>query len=163
MTSNDTATNDPIEIYLSENYQRYSAWYEQQAAIAKNNMIAGAVVVAVCCLCLVFFPESMDQMRFFQYHFDPTNAIKIGLLAAIVLAFVSMYPSVKQMRRSMALHAQLQSEFTAFQNRRHGKNKTDLKTEFDDFKQSVEAIMAASNPDVVRAIELDNSTKRESQ
>ncbi len=162
MRSNDNELNQRINAYMENKYQRYVTWYGQNANLAKNNLIAAFVVVMICVLSIVFFPSSVDQMSFFQYKFDPTNAIKLGLFASIVLAIVSMFTTFKRRSRCLAINAQLQSELFQFQER--DKDDAGVRDEaaFDAFKSHVDAIMAASNPEVVAAVELDNDQKEKS-
>lgn len=154
MTSKDKKLDQQINAYVENEYMRYVAWYTENSKLAKNNAIAALVVVLICVLCFVFFPSSMDEMSFFQNKFDPTNAIKIGLLASIILAVYSLYTIFKRWKFCLAIEAQLQSEFSLFGERDEAA--------FKAFKANVDGIMAASNPEVVIAVEQDNLQKGKS-
>ena len=162
MTPKDNKLDQRINAYIENEYQRYVNWYSQNSKLAKNNLIVAFVVVIICALSIAFFPSSMDQMSFLQYSFDPTNAIKFGLLASIILAIVSMYTTFKQMKRCLGIKAQLQSEFDQFQNRDKDNAGPSDEAAFNVFKMSVDGIMAASNPEVVIAVERDNAQKSKS-
>ena len=162
MTSKDNELDQRINQYTENEYQRYVAWYSQNSNLAKNNLIAAFVVIIICTLFITFFPSSMDQMSFLQYSFDPTNAIKLGLLASIILAIVSMYTTFKQMKRCLAIKAQLQSAFDQFQKRDEDNAGPKDEAAFNAFQVSVDGIMAASNPEVVIAVERDNAQKEKS-
>jgi len=153
MAPKDSELDEQINTYLEKEYQRYVAWYSQNAKIAKNNLIGALVVVLICTICLVFFPNTMDQMSFLQFQFDPTNAIKLGLVASIVLAIVSMRTTLKRMNSCLTLQAQLEAEHSLFTERNE--------TAFNAFKSNIDRIMAAVNPEVVTAVERDNLDKEE--
>ena len=161
MTSENTELDQQIGAYLEQQYQRYLNWYGENAKLAKNNLIAASVVVVACALLLVFFPGPMDEMSFFQHTFDPTNAVKIGLLASVLLALYSMFTSFRQRKRCLDLTVQLQTEFSVFQDRDTTDAGPDDEAAFETFKSSVDAIMAAANPEVVIAVERDNAQKAE--
>ena len=162
MTSKDNELNQRINSYIENEYQRYIAWYTQNSKLAKNNLVVAFVVVIICTLSIAFFPSSMDQMSFLQYRFDPTNAIKLGLLASIILSIVSMYTTFKRMNFCLAIKAQLQSEFSLFHERDKDDAGASDEAAFNAFKSNVDGIMAASNPEVVIAVERDNLQKEKS-
>ncbi|NQV98402.1 MAG: hypothetical protein HQ483_01795 [Rhodospirillales bacterium] len=156
MTSRDKKLKQKINTYREKQYQRYLSWYAQNAKLAQNNLIAAFVVVVICTLALVLFPGPMDQMSFLQYSFDPTNAIRLGLAASILLALYSMFTSFRQRTRCLAIKSQLLAAFSQF----HEGDKDDAgavnEAAFHAFTARVDAIMAAANPEVVIAVELDN-------
>ena len=162
MASKDNELAQRINAYTENEYQRYISWYAQNSKIAKNNLVAACVVVLVCTLFIAFFPGPMDEMSFLQYSFDPTNAIKFGLFASIILAIYSMYTTFKQMNRCLAIKAKLQSEYEQFDKRDKDNAGPHDAAAFKAFKSGVDGIMAASNPDVVIAVERDNAKKEKS-
>ena len=114
MSASDNEFNTRLSMYTETQFQRYLNWYGQNAKQAKNNLIAGLAVVVICALFLVFFPGPMDDMSFLQYTFDPTNAIKLGLVASILFSCVSMYTSSKHMKHCLSTEALLRSEYAQF-------------------------------------------------
>lgn len=155
MAAKDKKRDNRIEFFIEKEYGRYVAWYEGNAKNAKNSLIAALVVVVICALCLVFFPDEIDPMSFFQYTFDPTLAIKIGLGLSIGLAVMSMASSFMQRRRGLAQIAKLQQAFS-----RYDEEKSDAS--FETFSSHVEEIMQAANPEMVRAVKHHNETQKES-
>ncbi len=162
MTSKDNKRGQRVEAYLETEFQRYVNWYVQNAKISKNNLIAALVVVVVCALLLVFFPGPMDEMSFLQYRFDPTLAIKLGLLASILLALHSMYASFKRLRHCLATGARLQTALSQFEGRDPGDADAKNDVAFQAFKSNVDAIMAVANPELVVAVARDNAQKKKS-
>lgn len=161
MTTEDNDLNQQINAYMEKQFERYVNWYTENAKLAKNSLIAALIVIVICGLCLVFFPGPMDQMSFFQYRFDPTTAIQLGLIASIILSIYSMHTSFKRLRLCLAINAQLQSELSLF-NEGDSAGAGDVdETAFNAFKSNVDRIMAENNPEVVAAVELDNRQRGE--
>lgn len=162
MASEDNELKQRISTYVESQYQRYVTWYGQNAKLAKNNLIAAFGVVLICALAFVFFPSPMDQMSFLQYEFDPTNAIKLGLVASIALAVFSMQTSFKKMKSCLTTKAQLETEFSVYQEVETDEAGAVGEAAFEAFKSKVDGIMAASNPELVIAVERDNLQKQKS-
>ncbi|MEZ7846645.1 MAG: hypothetical protein QMB27_11700, partial [Rhodospirillales bacterium] len=64
MSAPDTEFTTRLNSYTKTQFQRYLNWYGQNAKQAKNNLIAGLVVMVISSLFLVFFPGPMDDMSF---------------------------------------------------------------------------------------------------
>jgi len=138
-------------------------WYIENIKISKNNLFAAFVVIAICALCLLFIPNSIAQMSLFQFFFDPTFAIKLGLLASIVLAFVSMFTSYTKMKNCLTEKALLQSEYALFNSRGTDNSRPNDEAAFAAFVLAVDGIMGANNHEVVIAMSKDNALKAKAQ
>ena len=101
----------------------------------------------------------MEDTSFLQIRFNPTNAVKLGLAAAILFALYSMYTSLRQKLRCSGMQAHLQAEFDEFDSHRKDTGGDDEEADFNDFRERIDALMAASNPGLVTAIERDNAGK----
>lgn len=160
MSAPDTEFTTRLNSYTESQFQRYLNWYGQNAKQAKNNLIAGLVVMVISSLFLVFFPGPMDDMSFLQYTFDPTKAIKLGLLLSILLSGVSIYTSSKQMKCYLSTEALLRSEYAKFNARSSDNAGPNDEAAFRSFVSGVDEIMAAQNPEVVIAVARDNDQTR---
>lgn len=160
MLASDTEFTTRLNSYTETQFQRYLNWYGQNAKQAKNNLTAGLAVIVISALFLVFFPGPMDDMSFLQYTFDPTKAIKLGLLSSILFSGVSIYTSSKQMKRCLSTEALLRSEYAEFNARTFDNAGPNDEAAFRAFISGVDGIMAAQNPEVVIAVARDNDQTR---
>ena len=155
----DDQYNFRLNDYIINRFEPYINWYIENIKISKNNFLAALVVIAVCSLCFTFISKNMAQMTFFQYSFDPTIAIKLGLLASIVLAFLSMFTTYKRIKKCSTAKASLESEHALFSARVTDNSGPNDKSAFDAFVYAVDGIMAATNPEVVIAVSQANALK----
>ena len=155
----DDQYNFRLNDYIINRFEPYINWYIENIKISKNNFLAALVVIAVCSLCFTFISKNMAQMSFFQYSFDPTIAIKLGLLASIVLALLSMFTTYKKIKKCSIAKASLESEHALFSARVTDNSGPNDTAAFDIFVYAVEGIMAATNPEVVIAVSQANAIK----
>jgi len=159
----DDQYNSRLNDYITTRFERYINWYVENIKISKSNLFAALVVISICTLCLLFIPNSMDQMTFLQYSFDPTAAIQLGLLASIALAFISTFTTYKKMNFFLTAKALLQSEHALFSARDTDNSGPNDEAAFAAFVYAVDSIMAATNPEVVLTVLDDNSLKEKTQ
>ena len=159
----DDQFNCRLNDYITTYFEQYIFWYIENTKISKNNMLAALVVIVICVLFFLFIPKSIDQMSFFQYSFDPTFAIKLGLLASILLASVSIFTSYKKMKSCLIGNKILLYEHTLFNERDKDNSGPNDEAAFSEFVSAVDGIMAATNPEVVIAVSQDNALKIKAQ
>ena len=136
-------------------------WYIEGIKISKNNLIAALFVIIICALCFLFMPSPIDQMSFFQYSFDPSFAVQLGLFTTAILAFFSMFTSYKKMKSYLKGKVLLQSEHALFRARDTDGLVLNDEASLAAFIFAVDGIMTATNPEVVIAISQDNVIKIE--
>jgi hypothetical protein len=155
----DDQYNFRLNDYLINRFEPYINWYIEDIKISKNNFWVALVVIAVCSLCFNFISKNMAQMSFFQYSFDPTIPIKLGLSASIMLAFLSIFTTYKKIKKCSTAKASLESEHALFSARVTDNSGPNDKAAFDTFIYAVDGIMAATNPEVVIAVSQANALK----
>jgi hypothetical protein len=155
----DDQYNSRLNNYITTRFDRYINWYIENTKISRINLFAALVVIVICTLCLLFIPNSVDQMSFLKYSFDPTLAIKLGLLTSIGLAFFSMFTSYKKMKCFLTEKALLQSEYALFRERDVDISELNHEAEFVRFVNAVDCIMAATKPEIAIAVSQDNALK----
>ena len=152
MFSSGDQCSSRLNDYITTRFELYINWYVENIRISKINLFAALVVIVICSSCFLFIPKPMDQMTFFQYSFDPTIAVQLGLLSSIVLALVSTVTTCKKLKICLTAKALLQSEYDLFSAREEDNSVLNDDAAFETFVNAVEAIMAATNPEVVIAV-----------
>ena len=156
----DGQYNSRLNDYITTRFEQYMNWYVESIKIARNNLLAALVVIVTCALCLSFIPSSIDQMSFFQYSFDPTLAIQLGLFISALLALFSMFTSYKMMKNCLAGKVLLQSEYALFFAREDDSGLND-EAAFAAFVDAVDGIITATNTEAVIDISQGNVIKAE--
>ena len=159
MSNLDDQYSFRLNDYITNQLDQYLNWYTENAKISKINLLAALVVISICALSLLLTPNTLDQMSFFKYSFNPTFAIKLGLLASIVLAFLSMFTSYKKMKSCLVSKALLQSEYALFSKYYSENPEPNNEAAFSAFVSAVDGIMAATNPELVISVLQDNTLK----
>ncbi len=159
----DDEYSSRFDDYITTRFEKYINWYIENIEISKKNFFAALIVIAICNLCFLFIPNPIEQMNFFHYSFDPTFAIKLGLLISIGLAFFSMFTSYKKMRICIAGKSLLQSEYKLFKSRVTNNSGPNEEISFAAFIHAVDDIILANNPEVVTVMTKDNALKDKTQ
>ena len=163
MSSLGDQCSSRLNDYKTTRFEPYINWYVENIRISKNNLFAALVVIGICASCFLFIPSPMDQMTFFQYSFDPTIAVQLGLFSSIALALVSTVTTCKKIKSCLTAKALLQTEHAIFNARKKNDSGPNDDAAFETFVNAVESIIAATNPEVVIAVLENNPLNEEAE
>ena len=163
MVLSDNEYSFRLNNYMKTKFERYLNWYVENIKISKNNLSAALFVIVVCALCLLFFPNSIEGMIFFQYSFDPTFAIQSGFYISIILALFSIFTSYRKIKSYLTIKVLLQSQYALFSARSTDISCSNHEEEFIEFVHAVDSILTANNHGDIISISQHNILNAEAQ